>query len=64
MNQNTKQVIFRTTEQKKHQLRILAAQQNQSINEYLNSFIEKQWSIHNKPYRQYRTSHALENSRK
>ena len=52
MNQNTKQVIFRTTEQKKHQLRILAAQQNQSINEYLNSFIEKQWSIHNKLNRQ------------
>lgn len=47
MTQEIKQVVFRTTEQKKYQLRVLAAQHNMSINEYLNWLIDREnSSIH------------------
>lgn len=42
MTEEVKQVLFRTTEEKKYTLRVLAAQHNMSINEYLNWLIDRE----------------------
>lgn len=42
MTADTKQIIIRTTEQKKYILRVQAAKKNMSINQYINWLIEQQ----------------------